>query len=60
VSKFLIITLLLDWSDQIVYHSNCSRDVLVFTDGKPWKCVGLAEVLQQKPLEGLLVEKTTT
>jgi hypothetical protein len=32
-----IIPLLADWSDEVVWHSGCSRDVLFFTDGKPWK-----------------------
>ncbi len=32
-----ILPLLSDWSDQIVFHSNCSHDVLFFTDDKRWK-----------------------
>jgi len=32
-----IIPLLEEWSDTMVLYSGCCRDVLFFTDGKPWK-----------------------
>jgi hypothetical protein len=32
-----IVPLLEEWSDQHVWHCNSSRDILFFTDGKPWK-----------------------
>jgi hypothetical protein len=32
-----IIPLLSEWSDLMVFHCDCSQDVLFFTDGKPWK-----------------------
>jgi len=32
-----IIPLLKEWSDTMVLYSGCCRDVLFFTDGKPWK-----------------------
>jgi hypothetical protein len=32
-----IIPLLSEWSEQAQWFSGCSRDVLFFTDGKPWK-----------------------
>jgi hypothetical protein len=32
-----IIPLLADWSDELVYNTGCTPDVIFFTDGKPWK-----------------------
>jgi hypothetical protein len=32
-----IILLLEEWSDSMVMYTGCCRDVLFFTDGKPWK-----------------------
>jgi hypothetical protein len=32
-----IIPLLEEWSDSMVMYTGCCRDVLFFTDGKPWK-----------------------
>jgi hypothetical protein len=32
-----ILPLLADWSDELVYYTACTPDVLFFTDGKPWK-----------------------
>jgi hypothetical protein len=32
-----IIPLLADWSDEMVFNTGCSNDVIFFTDGKPWK-----------------------
>ncbi len=32
-----ILLLLLNWSDEIVWHRGCDQDVLFMTNGKPWK-----------------------
>jgi hypothetical protein len=32
-----IIPLLAVWSDEMVFNTGCSLDVIFFTDGKPWK-----------------------
>jgi hypothetical protein len=32
-----IIPLLAFWSDEMVFNTGCSLDVIFFTDGKPWK-----------------------
>jgi hypothetical protein len=43
-----ILPLLADWSDELVYNTGCTPDVLFFTDGKPWKttCTGRGETAQ--------------